>query len=81
MARTGHGAAGADLGGRRTRLIGYERQAHWLHDADLHTRQTALSLIDDVIVKLREENGYAPIDDSCPVNRQPYSKSSAANCG
>ena len=45
-------------------LTGYIRQQHWLRDADLHTRQVALSLIAGAIIKLRLENGYAPFDDS-----------------
>jgi hypothetical protein len=46
-------------------LVEYLHQQHWLmFDADLHTRQFALSLIDDAIVRLRIQNGYPPIDDS-----------------
>jgi hypothetical protein len=42
------------------------REARWLHEADLATRTVAVSLIANVIVRLREINGYAPFDDSLP---------------
>jgi hypothetical protein len=47
-------------------LIEYVRAAGWLHGADLKTRQTALSAIANIIIRLRIANGYAPIDDSLP---------------
>jgi hypothetical protein len=36
---------------------------------DAETRATALHEIDDAIVKLREQNGLAPIDDALPDER------------
>lgn len=41
-------------------------RASWLPTADLETRYTALSLINDVIMRLRVRNGYSPMDDSLP---------------
>jgi hypothetical protein len=47
-------------------LIAHVNDARWLLSADLRTRQTALSVIADAIIRLREENGYSPMDDSLP---------------
>jgi|SRR6188768_88772 len=38
----------------------------WLHAANLHTRQTALSIIAARLLLLRLERGMAPFDDSLP---------------
>jgi hypothetical protein len=47
-------------------LVDYVRHQHWLHDSDMDTRHTALSLIADAIIRLRVRNGYSPMDDSLP---------------
>ena len=45
-------------------LIFYVRHQRWLLDADLDTRHVALSIISGTIIRLREENGYSPMDDA-----------------
>ena len=47
-------------------LVDLVRAATWLRGADLKTRQVALSVIADVIIRLRISNGYPPMDDSLP---------------
>ena len=49
-----------------TRSCDHVKQAQWLHKSDLNTRRVAVSMIANVIVRLREVNGYAPFDDSLP---------------
>lgn len=47
-------------------LVEQVRNARWLLDADLATRQAALSVISERIITLRLINGYPPIDDALP---------------
>ncbi|MBO4228153.1 hypothetical protein [Bradyrhizobium neotropicale] len=47
-------------------LIAYVRGARWMRESDLRTRQAALALIANRIIRLRLENGLAPMDDSLP---------------
>jgi hypothetical protein len=42
------------------------RNARWLLDADMATRQAALSAISSRLITLRLINGYPPIDDALP---------------
>jgi hypothetical protein len=47
-------------------LVDYVQAQDWIREADLDTRYAVLSLIADVIIRLRVRNGYSPIDDSLP---------------
>jgi hypothetical protein len=47
-------------------LVERVRNARWLLDADLATRQAALSAISSRLITLRLINGYPPIDDALP---------------
>ena len=47
-------------------LVGYVRNARWLLDADMATRQAVLSVISGRLITLRLINGYPPIDDALP---------------
>lgn len=45
-------------------LIDFVASAAWLHEANHHTRQVALGVISNELIRVRRENGYPPIDDS-----------------
>jgi hypothetical protein len=47
-------------------LVDYVTSAAWLREADLRTRQTVLGAIADELIRIRLQNGYAPMDDSLP---------------
>ena len=42
------------------------RNARWLLDTDMATRQAVLSVISGRLITLRLINGYPPIDDALP---------------
>jgi hypothetical protein len=45
-------------------LLDYIKNANWLHAANHSTRRVVLSLVANRIIRVRLENGYAPMDDS-----------------
>ena len=47
-------------------LVEYVRNARWLLEAEMATRQAALSEISRRLITLRLINGYPPIDDALP---------------
>ena len=47
-------------------IINHVLNQQWLKDADLKTRQDALSIIASHLLLMRLENGYPPFDDSLP---------------
>ena len=47
-------------------LIGYVRDAKWIHELDRDAKSILLSTIAAAIVRLRIVNGYDPFDDGLP---------------
>lgn len=47
-------------------LIGFVSCQRWLHQATVHERQIAISMISAAIIQLRLESGYPPFDDGLP---------------
>ena len=47
-------------------LVEYIVMADWLIQADLHSRETILSYIDNAIIRCRIRHGLAPFDDALP---------------
>ena len=47
-------------------ILNHVMNQQWLRDADLKTRQDALSIIASHLLLMRLENGYPPFDDSLP---------------
>jgi hypothetical protein len=47
-------------------LLDYVASAAWLHEADHNTRRVVVSLVANELIRVRLENGYAPMDDSIP---------------
>jgi len=47
-------------------LIDFVAGSAWLHEADHNTRQVVLGVISNELIRVRRENGYAPMDDSLP---------------
>jgi hypothetical protein len=47
-------------------LVDYVSKAAWLHEAEPGIRRLALSFIADRLIRIRLEQGLAPMDDSLP---------------
>ena len=52
-------------------FVGYVAKQRWLLDAELDIRRLALAFIANRLIRLRLEQGLAPMDDAMPFSDEP----------